>query len=338
MQPTNAKATSTARPIWYTAAMQNPAIFCGFLALALPLLLQAQAVNTPAEADSKTLQAALQRASRQAGSPYSLQVHCTDQKGHRAFMLFPGGIAIWEDSTQVGLTDVERSELLAKLLRRGFAAMAPMYGSGDEADESDVAFRVSCMVSVQIDGLEKSSAQQADGPQSAELKGLAADLLDQVEPLVANGLTAADLQDGLEKLASGVLAPEAFRLRLVDLPAAGGAVTGSILRVAAGGVSRQAYAPGRELGTQSWLPLAHCRIQDLAMAIRAANLPALPANLWSGSYIELEVRVLNHAKTIIARSFARLKAKSPGEDQQRFDRLLDHLQALNPAEMAHCPK
>jgi len=304
----------------------------------LPLLMSAPVLSAPADADAAALRGAILRASKQAGSRYGMQVSCTDKKGHRAFRLFPGGIAVWMDSKQVRLSEPERSDLLGKLLEYDFASMQPMYGSMAEAEDADAAFRVSCLVEVHIEGLEKSSAQQVDGQQSAELKSLAAALLDRVEPLAAAGLTANDLQDGLEKLAKGVLAPETFMLRLVDLPMDSQSGTGSILRIEAGAASRQAYSPGRELGKQSWVPLADCQLENLATAIRAANLPALPANLWSESHVELEVHVLNRAKAVIAGPFMRLKSKSAGNDQRRFDRLLGSMRALNPEDLAHCPE
>ena len=278
----------------------------------------------------------MERTSAQDSPAFELQVYCTDIKGIRGFDLYPSGVAIWKEATQLRLAGPQRSALLNEMRDAGFADFEPLYGRVDEPEEAEPAFRVSCQVALQVDGMEKSSAQMADGPQSAELTSLAAALLDQVEPLLTDGVSADSLQDGLEKLVSGVLAPEALKLRLLFLPGGEDGKAGSVLRIDAGRASRQIYSPGRELGTESWTTLGPCRIAELAKAIKQADLADVPVNLWSSDHIELAVQLLAYDKTVTARQFTRLKSKDLGAPQQRFNELVKLLQTFEPAMAANC--
>ena len=277
---------------------------------------------------STSLQEIIETASRQPGAPFGLQVDCLDGKGYRSLRLFPGGVAVWNGKMQIQVDEAGRSGLLASLLQSGFAAMEPMYGEGGEAEEFDAAFQVSCQVTLKINGLEKHSAQHVNGPQSAELKNLSAALLDQLEPLTAAGITVADMQDALEKLANGKLALQTLSLRMVDLPANSSQSPGSILRISAGEVSRQVYTPGQAFGPLFPVPLEHNQVAELAKVLGTARFSELPGNLWSAGYIEIELAVLNQGHTVIARPFARLKDQDLGQAQRRFDDLTAWLRAF----------
>jgi hypothetical protein len=178
--------------------------------------------------------------------------------------------------------------------------------------------------------VEKISVQQAQGEQSEALLGLAAALLDRVEPLAAErGTGAADLADGLAKLAAGQLAPETFGLRFVRLPegTASGAESGTIVLVERGTLTRRPYAPSRALGMRVEEPLDPTLLAELVKHVRRAQLAELPANLWAPDHLELGVRVLDHQETLIARPFRGLTPEEKGEAQKRFDALAAWLRA-----------
>jgi hypothetical protein len=265
-------------------------------------------------------------AARDTGTPFHLQVHSTGAHGFRSLDALPSGVAIWKNTLQVSLPPAVRTALLGTLLDGGFPALAPSYGGKPEAE--DAALRVSRRVALELDGLRHSSVQLADGEQSKQLERLAEALLDLVAPLAADGVGAADLPDGLAKVATGTLATQVLRLRFVDLPPAGGASTGSILRLEDGVLSRQEYAPGRAVGEPHPVPLDHEGLEILVAALRAARLEELPVNLWADGQVELEVGVLQHRKTVVARPFSRLDPEARGEAQQRFESLLVALRAL----------
>ncbi|HMB52087.1 MAG TPA: hypothetical protein VKU40_02140 [Thermoanaerobaculia bacterium] len=324
-----------------------PLLIC----LLLPTLAGAADVDL-GNSEPAAVTAALESA-RDDGTPFHLVAQCTDEKGNRSLEAFPRGVAIWNRSAQLELAAPVRRALVDTLLTHGFAAMEPTYGGkarqpgaedepqpmegaveGEEAGEA--ALRVRCRLVFESGDVAKTSIQQAQGEQSKELTGLIASLLDRVAPLAAeSGIGAADLADGLDKLAAGQLAPETFWLRFVRLPDDGG--TGRIVFVERQTLTTRRYAPKRELGDPESDALAAERFTALVESLRSADLTSMPTNLWSEDQLDLEVHVLDREATVLARPFSRLKAaagEERGEAQKRFDTLVGFLrQALLGEEM-----
>ena len=271
---------------------------------------------------------ALEAARDAPAGPFRLRVDCADEEGFRSLEVFPSGVAIWNGRVQVQPAIAVRVALLETLIRRDFSSLEASYGGREGPGSPQGALRIVCRVVVDIDGLHKSSVQLADGEQSPELGALAGELLDQVAPLAAAGVIADDLGDGLAKVEAGTLAPETFALRFVQLPAPGGDGTGSILRIEDGVLSRQPYAPGRAVGEAVTVDLEGSDLAALVAAIRKADPETLPVNLWSEGYLEIEVRVLQHRRTTMARPFSRLEGRQGSEPQQRFDRLVAALRKV----------
>jgi len=261
-----------------------------------------------------------------------LRVVSSSGEGLRSMEIFERGVGIWNGTVQIRLTPAVRSAVLGALLESGFAGFEERYGGRPEPD-GDGALRVIRQVALDVGGVSKMSVQLADGEQSAALERLAESLLDLVAPLAATGVTADDMADGLAKLAAGSLAPEVLMLRLVEMPS-GGDEVGSILRVERGAASRQPYAPGRTLGEPEPIELSDGAFGGMVAALRRADPESLPVNLWSPRHVELEVQVLQHGHTVIARPFSR---RSPEEDaavRARFDELVATLDALGVEPVA----
>ena len=138
-------------------------------------------------------------------------------------------------------------------------------------------------------------------------------------------VAADDLGDGLDKIARGVLAPDLLNLRLLSLPADLRAGDGYILRIEAAVISRQAYAPGRVIGTPQSMQITDCQIERVIDSLRDSGFDALPLNLHNADSTELDVGVLGHRKTVIARAGF---PTAPQDEQSAFARLLDRLHAL----------
>jgi hypothetical protein len=291
--------------------------------LVVPALLAAARSEPPEpSALARTIAAA-----RDAGpGPFDLRVDSTGAVGHRSLEVFPSGVAIWNGRAQLRLAPAQRSALLEALLAGGFPSLEPSYGGRPGAAPERAALRVVRRVVLEIGGLSASSVQLAEGEQSTKLERLAEGLLDLVAPLAGDGVTADDLGNGLAKLATGVLAPETFTLRFVELPPPGSEAAGSILRVSQGTATRQSYTPGREIGEPVSQDLSDEQLGALVAALRAAGLSTLPVNLWSDDHLELELTVLEHRQSLVARPFSRLSPEALGEAQQRFEKLVAALQ------------
>ena len=290
---------------------------------------QGGASHDPA-ADAKDLETALQRGIDDPGIPFQLQVNCVDQKGNRAMEIFAGGAAIWNRRSQVMLSAGVRSALLQDLLFQGFARFERHYGGHGQPEKTAAAARMTCRIHLDIEGLQKTSVQQAGGEQSTALAGLATLLLDEVENHKESAVTPDSLQDALEKLASGRLAPQMLKLRFVSLPADDADTEGAILRIQGGKVSRQAYSPGRAIGERGWRTLDHRQYSELLETLRETRLEDLPNNLYSQDRVDFEIQVLGHKKVVIARPFAALEADSRDAGQPRFDALVRALLQQEP--------
>ena len=80
---------------------------------------------------------------------------------------------------------------------------------------------VTCQISLELDGLEKTVVQLRKGDQSEDLRELAAALLAVSRGHAERGITPTGLADALAKVASGELAPELLSLSVQRKPMAG---------------------------------------------------------------------------------------------------------------------
>lgn len=272
--------------------------------------------------DPARLEIVLQEASETAGSPYFLQVNCTDTKGIRSLELFPGGAAIWNRRSQITLPPSAQSLLLTTLVEQGFPALEESYGGQQQPGKSAAPVKIACRIHIEIQQMEKSTVQLAGGEQSATLLNLAAGLLDQAEEFVDSAVTPVSLQDALDKLHDGILSPKVFRLRFLELPVKGGEEPGTILRLAGGDLSIQAYSPGKLMAEPIVKTLGDSQIMRLITVMRSEELSSLPVNLWSDVTLELEVEVMKHKKVLLARRFSRLEDVTDERAQQRFEKLM----------------
>jgi hypothetical protein len=293
-----------------------------------------QTESGPPSPAADLLSSRLEQAREEASpSAFRLRVNCRGERGARTVEVFPSGVAVWDLRTQVVLDEGTRRDLLDLLAERGFPALEPQYGGRLDPARPQAAVRVVCRVALELDGLDKSSIQLAEGEQSAQLHALANDLLDRVAAHAPKGVTARDLADGLQKLALGALLPEGFELRFLDLPAAGGETAGVILRVQADVLSLQPYAPGHEVGEAVSRHLVEDELPSLVETLVQADFAALPVNLWSDDQLEIEVRVLGHGRTIYARPFSRLAGERPVVAQERLAQLVAVLRSLRAPSM-----
>ncbi|MGB0515247.1 MAG: hypothetical protein ACPGJE_10450, partial [Wenzhouxiangellaceae bacterium] len=177
------------------------------------------------------------------------------------------------------------------------------------------------------------SRQFVDGYQSPELHALAQRLLDAVEPLARERGTGADsFADGLSKLGSGALAAPTLELTLTQMNVDG--EVGRIMRIEGGVISVRRYAPGSEVGEPMRVPLNAARLDHLVEALAGSGIGEFPINLWAEHQTELQISLLSHRQSVLARPFMRMTPDSEGETQRRFDALVVALGELADEVMA----
>jgi len=293
------------------------------LLINLPLLFALLGpVNAWAAAETaiQSFSSALQAGIEDPTLAFSMQIQCTDEKGIRSLRLYPNGVVIWNNERQARTGPEDRGALLQLLVEAGFASFKDHYGGKKIDEKSGAPIIVLCSIDVQAGGFDKSSFQDVNGERSKAFMALAASLLDRVEPLTAGGTGAQSFDDGLAKLAAGDLAPEAFTLRLMYMPA-DVSTPGTILNVESGQLSRQEYRPGVKVGEPRMTKLQRQSFEQLLSAISAAHISDMPANLSTPDTYQLKIGVLQHQQAVRARARATSQAAS-SETSQATARLI----------------
>ncbi len=293
-------------------------------------------------ATAAALRSALDRAIAEPGSwsDLHLQIECQGERGVSSVEAFGNGVAVWEGRRQFALTPVELAGLVEVLRKADFAGMKETYGGrGPDLDRPPVqpsdptaAVVMICRVGLVLDGLSKEVVQLAKGEQSARFLEMADRLVELCLGPARAGVGAADLGDGLEKLSTGVLAPEVFGLlvhRRPDEASAAAGNRGFLLRLTGRRLTSQEFDPAGGYAPELGLELTPAEIADLARRLAAADPASLPVNLWARDYTDLAIRVLDHRKSVQARQFARMTRDTHGERQQRFETLYARLYDLH---------
>lgn len=288
-----------------------------------------EAVAT-AEADSAAVAEALERALTTGWRELRVVDECRTDAGWTSVEVFGNGVAIWNGSSQFQLTPAEIRACLEAFREVGFAGMTEQLG----LEEADSVLQVVCRVRLELDGVSKEVVQLQRGEQSAELRKLAERLLEISEEPARGGVTAADLDDGLAKIAAGELAAETLELMLHRKPADPEA-EGWLLRVEGLTASTRELRRGEGYDDPIVLELRPEELAELAGFLAEQKVGELPDNLYAEHYTDLVARVLSRRRSIQARQFAGLTPERHGELQKRFDRLFEELSELHRRVLEH---
>lgn len=285
---------------------------------------------TPAEkAFGRALDAAL---ARRSWNELRIDSDCQDEGERlRTVRLYGTGVGVWNHERQFSVPRERLLDLLAEIDRAGFARLGEPSDEEDKEEEGEEeGVMMSCRVQVVLDGTEKQAERMPEENQeSAAIEALAERILALGESLGRSGAAATSLEDGLEKLARGELAPEVLSLHLLRQPEGSHpGESGWMLRVEGGDARLSRISPGTGWTPPQRIHLSAAEVADLARTLAAARPDDLPVNLYSSWYEDLRIEVLSHVKSIQARQFARMTPETQGEKQERFDRLNEALEAL----------
>ncbi|HEX5757967.1 MAG TPA: hypothetical protein VF121_02130, partial [Thermoanaerobaculia bacterium] len=282
------------------------------------------------------LAAALDAAlARGAWEELRLALECSRDGRLEAVDLFTNGVGIWESSRQFRLARGEVLALLAAFRRAGFAELRDSYGGAGDPEPTTpsptpAAARpeLLCRLRLALDGADKQVVQLAGGRQSPALARLAREIVGLCAGPAGEGIGAATLAEGLERLAGGELAPEVLFLQATRRDGEAVEAPGWLLAVEGAVATTRAYAPGAGYGPERRRALAPEEVAALAGLLAAERVHELPVNLWADGYTDLEVAVLGRRTSLQARRFARMDAAAQAAPRERFARLLDALERL----------
>lgn len=266
-----------------------------------------------------------------------LVTECFDRDAFLQVELYGDGVGIWNGERQFTVARDELLGLLERLRRAGFPAFKELYGKGEAPDAGPpaAATRVICRVVLTLDGATHQSVQVAEGRRFPPLQALAEEVLALTREPGEAGVAAADLADGLRKVADGRLAPRTLRVLLHRKPDAAAVAAGEaafLLRLEGRELSVQPYRPGAGYGEGSVRELAPEELSAVARLLVENRAGDLPDNLWAEHYTDLVVTVLDREARLQARRFAGMTPATHAEAQPRFERIY---QAL--AELARRP-
>lgn len=257
---------------------------------------------------------------------------CQDESGRLlSTRLFGSGVGIWNNERQFAVSRERLLDILATLSRAGFGAMRDSFGGKDDPAPPSPrgwGLEMICRVRVAVDGVVKQSYQLSEGRQSAELKALAEQILAVGSELGPSGVAAASLEDGLDKIARGDLAPEALTLQLQRQSEDPRSPEGWILRIEDGQAQVAYSSPETGWTEPRRVHLTREEAAGLSRQLAAAHPEDLPINLYSSWYQDLEIRVLNRKTSLQARRFANVTPETHGEKQKRFEQLVAALEEL----------
>jgi hypothetical protein len=287
------------------------------------------------------LEAALERAVDDSATRDSLHlfVECRRERGAGSVELFGNGVGIWNGRRQFRAAAPVVTAALEALRDHGFAAMPETFG-GKGSDlsqppkpgvrtQSGSAVQVVCRIEVEIAGFSRMVAQLGRGYQSPTFRTLALEILSLCEEPARTGVEAADLADGLTRLAAHDLAPETFHLLLNRRPEEASADgPGFLLRIDGLEVTVRPFDPSSGYGTLLRMRLRPEELAGLAGELVRAGAQELPINLWADVYTDISLTVLGHEREIQARRFAGMEPSTHGEHQQSFDRIYASLGRL----------
>jgi len=245
--------------------------------------------------------------------------------GLETLEVFEDGVALWRGEVQLRLGDADIERMIDAFDNAGFDEMPALFGRGKKWLERRVSFRGG--------GRLKEVVQLVSGEHSSTLTSLADRLFEIAAPAATTGVRAADLSEGLKKLASGGLAPEAMSLLVHLKPGTKpGSEEGFLLRVEEAAITTRPYSKGRYQAPVRFEPGPE-RVRQIADRLSKADVGSLPGNVFSAEYSEIILKVLKWKKNVLARSFAGMSPTTHGEAQKRFDALFEALKALHREAM-----
>lgn len=304
-----------------------------FTVLALVVALLHPTATLSAGDAAQAFSAALHAAKDNPGVPLTLQVQCTDDSGVRSMAVYPGGALIWGRERQARLDNEARVAVLNLLLNAYFADFDDSYGGKRINGKTNAPVRVLCSIQVQAGEARKHSYQDAYGERSEAFMQLASALLDRVEPLAANGVTAGSLDDGLDKLADGTLAPEALMLHLLYMPADTTRL-GTILDIESAQISRRDYRPGIMVGKPETVALSKTALDSLLAAMREARFPEMPGDLVTDDVYQLKINILQHQHSVRSRPDGSTSAPGKTQAAARLSDLAEKIVGLPEVQSA----
>jgi hypothetical protein len=245
--------------------------------------------------------------------------------------VYGNGVGIWSERAQFRLSKAQIIAMLSTLQKARFGSMPDRFGESEE-DERNEGPRLKGRIAVRAGWVSKAVIQLVDGEQSAEFASLAEKLLAICEGPARKGVEAASLNEGLKKLASGEVAPEALQVtvqRRFAKPDTETGEAGWILQLEGRRALVEVLPAGKTILPHRLLILSEAEFHGLAQLLAESRAGEIPINVYAPEYTDIQLTVLRWLRGISGRRFLNLTPETHGEKQKAFDRLYEAFRALN---------
>jgi hypothetical protein len=254
-----------------------------------------------------------------------IRVDWNKGEGLTSAEIYGTGVTIWNAREQLPASRERILSAVAALQDARFGTMPAEFG-----EENDM-LRLAGRIAVVVGPLEKTVVQYGTGPRSETLAAAADRILELAREPGEAGTTAGSLTEGLRRVADGTLAPETFSLSIVQrsetAAAAGRGPDGWLLQLTGREARVQLYDRRAGYAPAHSLLLTPAELRSLAVRLRDAGVENYPGSLRATGYTDLSVRVLDQARSVIARRTLETSDSHPRE-QESFDRLIETLERL----------
>jgi hypothetical protein len=237
------------------------------------------------------------------------------------------GVGLWNRQVQFR---VDRKQVIAllKAVRRARFGTFPAEVGEFEGGEKEIQGRIT----VTLGDVTRSVAVVGEEKPDEELDRLAHAVLTAGEDPSKAGVRIQGLKEGLDKLASGALAPEALEVlaqRSTDHPAPGQAGETWLLVVSGRRAHDRVGPRGKASTSEHVIELSAAEFRELVALLQTNDAASLPRNLYATVYSRLRVQILNQVVTVEARRFAGMSPDAHADARSRFDRIWEWCDGLH---------
>jgi len=276
------------------------------VACAQPFLVAASGAADPPAA---SLEKSLEEMRKDTEARNALRIVVEGRLGHglTRLTIYGRGIGIWNGEHQFALKSKQVREAIDLLIEAKFTGMPQRFAFKDEKDERPMPIELVRVVTVTNGRVSKTVLQDDRGPLSKSFESLVENLVALCREPAVEGISASSLEDGLEKIAKGQLAPETLvinlnapELRYLESQEGQGWML--TLQHATLSLRSQVLDKGvQELGERV---LPSREIENLAGALLDAGVSELPPQVNTSGYAQLTIRVLDQQVRTMAREYA----------------------------------
>jgi hypothetical protein len=236
--------------------------------------------------------------------------------------IYGDGIGLWYGAKQFS---VDKSKVLSlmKTTRRIRFGAFPLRVGGEE-EEGKEEREIQARISVRVGDLRHVVLVLGEEKPDKELEELARAVLAIGTKAEKRGVTIGSLNEGIEKLASGVLAPQTLEVlaQRTTSATAGPEPAENWILIASGKRIRDREVPrGKVATSERVFPLTDAEFRELLSLLKENKVSDLPRNLYSERYSRLRIQILNQVATVEARRFSGMSPETNPEARTRFDRV-----------------